>query len=118
MLTGPSDHAWGGMVDRLRAMWRHGLRPGSPAAYGFGVFCVAISGAVGGALGTSGPDVSPFDTFYPASLMATFLGGSAAGVLAAVLCAILAWWLFVPPAFAFLPLAWHDVVNFFVFVCV
>src|SRR5688572_29604959 len=44
---------------------------------------------------------APFITFYPAIVLATFVGGIRAGVLAAVLSAAIANFAFVPPFFAF-----------------
>jgi PAS domain-containing protein len=38
----------------------------------------------------------PFITYYPASLIATLLGGFWPGVLATISSAIIAWWLFLP----------------------
>ncbi len=44
----------------------------------------------------------PFATFFPAVIIATFLCGSVAGILAALLSLVAAWLLFLPPQFSYL----------------
>ena len=51
----------------------------------------AISGLV--------DDRNPFTTYYPAVVVATLLGGFWLGTLTAIVSAIVAWWMFMPPAF-------------------
>ena len=46
-------------------------------------------------------DRIPFTTYYPAIVAATLLGGFWRGALACILSAVLAWWLFMSPAFGF-----------------
>ena len=106
---------WG---DRLRLMWRRDLPSGSPAAYAFAVACVGVAAIIRFAVGFLEPSVSPFATYYPAVLLATFHGGVAAGLTSIVLSTLIGWWIFVPPAFAFFPIAGRDVVNVSIFVCV
>jgi PAS domain S-box-containing protein len=43
----------------------------------------------------------PFITFYPAIIVATFLGGVPAGLLTLLLGAVAGWYVFLPPAFGF-----------------
>ncbi len=107
-----------GMGERLRMLWRQGLRPGSGAAYGFAAICVVIAAAVRLGLGRLDANLIPFATFYPAILLATLHGGAAAGVFSVVLSTVLGWWLFVPPAFQFVPITARDVINVSIFVCV
>ena len=43
----------------------------------------------------------PYITFYPAILLATFLGGLGPGLTSLALCTLVAWYIFLPPAFTF-----------------
>ncbi|MET1046931.1 MAG: PAS domain S-box protein [Hyphomicrobium sp.] len=51
----------------------------------------AISGLV--------DDRNPFTTYYPAIVVATLLGGFWLGTLTAIVSAVVAWWIFMPPVF-------------------
>ena len=42
----------------------------------------------------------PFITYYPAIVMATLIGGFWPGVVATLLSALSAWYLFIPPTFS------------------
>jgi two-component sensor histidine kinase len=81
----------------LRKFWRHGLVPGSTAAYLLAVGCVAVASAVRFALGLMVDDVLPLARFYPAVLVASLLGGTSSGVVALILGGVVAWWAFMPP---------------------
>ncbi len=81
-----------------RAVLR-GLRPNSPAAFAFAIVCVAAAAAARSAMDMIVLNAAPFATFYPAVLIATLIGGLAAGVLSALLSGIVAWWAFIPPRF-------------------
>jgi two-component sensor histidine kinase len=72
----------------VRSAWRKRLEPGSHAAVLFAVACVAIAAVVRFALNLFSSDVVPFATFYPATLMATLVGGFWVGILAAVLAGV------------------------------
>ena len=89
----------------LRALWRRGLRPGSTAAYGFAATLAALATLVRMGLGLIEADLMPFATYYPAILLATFVGGVAAGILTLVLGGVIAWWLFLAPAYMFFPIS-------------
>jgi two-component sensor histidine kinase len=67
----------------LKSAWRHGLRSGSPAAFAFAGACVAIATLARLVLGLA-TSVLPFATFYPATLIATLVGGLWVGIMAAV----------------------------------
>src|SRR5262245_37587760 len=43
-------------------------------------------------------DRTPFTTYYPAVVAATLLGGFWLGTFTIVLSAVVAWWIFMPPA--------------------
>ena len=78
-----------------------GVRPNSVAAHGFAVLCVGVATAARLALGELVTDGAPFATYFPAALLATLVGGAAAGTLALVLGGVVAWWAFLPPQHAF-----------------
>lgn len=107
-----------GLADRLRMMWRRGVRPGSAAAYAFAIASVAVAAAARFGLGFVEPNLVPFATYYPAILLATLFGGLAVGIFSVLLSVVLSWWLFLWPAFAFWPIAEHDIVNLAIFACV
>jgi PAS domain S-box-containing protein len=53
------------------------------------------------AIGGLVDDRTPFTTYYPAVVVATLLGGFWLGALATILSAVVAWSMFMPPAFGF-----------------
>lgn len=90
-------------VERLSHLLRWGLRPGSTAAFGFAIACVAVALAVRLLFWLFRPELVIFATYYPAVLLATLIGGWPAGIVAQVAGGIVAW-LFFDPA---LPAAAH-----------
>lgn len=90
---------------------RHGLRPASPPAFAFAVLCVAVASMLRLAIDLIAPDAVPFATFFPAILIATLIAGTAAGVFAMVLSALVSWSMFVPPRFSMDHLHTQDVVS-------
>jgi len=80
------------------------VKPGSVEAYGVAVVCIAIAASVRALLGLIDNDIFPLPTFYPAVLIAAFLGGTQAGILATALGGLVAWWAFMPPHYTFVPL--------------
>jgi len=90
-------------VERLSHLLRWGLRPGSTAAFGFSIACVAVALTVRLLFWLFRPDLVIFATYYPAVLLATLIGGWPAGILAQAAGGIVAW-LFFDPA---LPAAAH-----------
>jgi two-component sensor histidine kinase len=56
------------------------------------------------AFGFLGEDVFVFAGYYPAVLFATYVGGARVGSFTALLSAVIGWWAFLPPHFAFTPL--------------
>jgi two-component sensor histidine kinase len=83
--------------DRLQSLWRAGLRPGSAAAVGFAIVCVAIATGVRMLLDVVGPDSAAFAPYYSATLVADLVGGTTAGALAMLLGGAIAYCLFLPP---------------------
>lgn len=82
--------------------WDRRILPGSVPAYLFATFCVALSSCLHLGLGLVSEDSQVFTTSYPAVLFATLLGGVGAGMYAAVLSGLIAWWAFMTPPFTFL----------------
>jgi two-component sensor histidine kinase len=95
---------------------RRGLQPASPAAFIFAVACVAAATVLRLAIELFATDVTAFAFYYPAVLIATLVGGSAAGILATLLSGLVAWWAFLPPRFTWAPLAIEQTVSICLFV--
>lgn len=70
-------------------------------SYGMAVLFSSIGWAVRWALDSNLPSGFPFLTFFPAVIVTSFLFGRGPGILAAVICALVAWYCFLPPAFTF-----------------
>jgi two-component system, sensor histidine kinase PdtaS len=47
------------------------------------------------------PPGFPYLTFFPAVILSSFLFGRGPGIVAAILCGLMAWFFFIPPAFSF-----------------
>lgn len=47
------------------------------------------------------PPGFPYLTFFPAVILASFLFGRGPGIVAAILCGLLAWYFFIPPLYSF-----------------
>jgi len=85
---------------------------GSAEAYAIATVLVVIASLVRWGLGLLTDDaVLPFTTYYPAVLFAALIGGAAVGTYAAVLGGVIAWWAFLPPQFALLPLKPGHQIN-------
>ena len=88
--------AFAGMFDTLV---RRGPRPGSVEAYGVALACVLAATLLRLLIDLVSPGAVPFVTFFPALLIATLVGGAAAGIVVTVLGGVLSWWLFIEPRF-------------------
>jgi two-component sensor histidine kinase len=84
-------------VDWWYLIWTVGLRPGSIPSGLFALACVATATLARIALGFVNPDSAAFAPYYPATLVAALVGGTPAGVMAALLGWFVAFWLFVVP---------------------
>jgi PAS domain S-box-containing protein len=73
------------------------------AGFGPAILCVAAAAAVHQAIGLAVPTVPSYTTFYPAVLVAALWAGSAGGVLALILGALVSWVFFVPHPGSFAP---------------
>src|SRR5262245_48657188 len=83
--------------------------------YGFGLSLLLTAGAI--CLRLLLPDLPPFLTLYPAVLLSAFVGGRWPGILAMLIGAIGAWYLFLAPARSFTLNSW-DVAALVGFVTV
>lgn len=90
------------MAERFATWWRNlardGLPPNSIAAYSFALALIAISAVVHAVFGAIGGNVLPFTTYYPATLLASLVGGVAAGLFATFLSLAIVLWAFPTPA--------------------
>lgn len=85
----------------MNAMVRRGPRPGSFEAYGIAIACVLAATLIRQLIDLAAPNSLYFGIFIPALLIASLVGGMAAGAVATVLGAVVAWWMFIEPRFAF-----------------
>jgi PAS domain S-box-containing protein len=76
------------------------LPPGSWAAYLAAIALIAAALLLRLAVGPQLHNM-PVLTFYPAVILAAFLGGMTAGLFAVALAALTAWFFFLPPAYSF-----------------
>jgi len=87
------------------------------AAYGFALVMVALAVFVRWIVGEYLGARIPFITFYPAIILATLFGGLWPGIVATVLSALAAWFLFVPPYFSF-ALGERELVQLLLFIII
>jgi two-component sensor histidine kinase len=80
------------------------LTAGSAEAYAFATFLVVVASLIRLGLALVADDTQAFTTYYPAVVFAALISGAGPGIFAALLGGIIAWWAFLPPHFAFLPL--------------
>ena len=71
--------------------------------YLFAVLCVALATLLRFGLGLLWPSLTPFELYYPITLLVTLACDVPAGLTAASLGIIVGWWFFVPPLYVFLP---------------
>ena len=99
--------------DRLN--WQRFSR-GSLEAYALAIFLVVIASLVRWGLGLLTNQVQTFITFYPAVLFAAIVGGAGVGIFAALLAAVVSWWAFQPPYFAFSPPTFGQAISLLSFL--
>lgn len=100
--------AFAGLID---SMVRRGPRPGSVEAYGVALACVLAATLLRLLIDMVSPGAVPFVTFFPALLIATLVGGAAAGIVATLIGAVLSWWLFIEPRFAWMLVSKDHIVS-------
>ncbi len=86
---------------RLRESWRKGFAPNSLGAYAFALACIAIATLIRFGFGWLGGEMLPIVSYYPAILVASAIGGMAAGSLALALSLAAIWLEFPGPWFSF-----------------
>lgn len=93
-------------------------QPVSGAVVGIGLACLISALAVLGRFALEGtlPAGYPFLTFFPAVIITSFLCGTAAGTLCAVLCGMAAWYWFIPPDGFALDRQSAFALSFYVFI--
>ena len=99
--------------DRLN--WQRFSR-GSLEAYALAIFLVVIASLVRWGLGLITNQVQTFITFYPAVLFAAIVGGAGVGTFATLLAAVVGWWAFQPPYFAFSPPTFGQAISLLSFL--
>jgi signal transduction histidine kinase len=72
------------------------LRRNRPAAYATAVIMVAVALVLRLVLAPVEPGLLPYITFFPAVSLAAMIGGAGPGMMAALICAALAWRVFLP----------------------
>lgn len=80
---------------------RRKIRGNVVARYGLAVTLTALAVLLRFGLDTVFPPGFPYVTFFPAIVVAVYLGGLGPGVLCATLSGLAAWFFFIPPAFGF-----------------
>jgi two-component sensor histidine kinase len=89
-----------------------GLRPGSLHAYAFAIACVLVAAMLRlGVQATGIAGLNVFSLFYPATLIATLVGGRRSGLMAAALGGLAAHYVFAQPLRAFVTLTAPDLLN-------
>jgi len=81
-------------IDRWRSIWPWGVRPRSPSAVAVAAISVAVATFIHARIGLVRPETVVFAPYYAATLVATLLGGGAAGILAMILGGATAYWMF------------------------
>jgi K+-sensing histidine kinase KdpD len=89
------------LLESLRSSWRKGFPPNSLPAYAFAVACIAIATLIRYGFGWVGDEMLPIVSYYPAILVASAIGGMAAGGLALALSLAAIWLEFPGPLFSF-----------------
>lgn len=100
-----------------RDLWHGGLRPGSFSSLLFAVTCVAIATVIRKLLGELSAASTVFASYYSATLVAALVGGTPAGILAAVAGAIAAFCFFVPADWASHVFDQDQLVSALLFAC-
>lgn len=90
--------------DDHRTSWRQRFSRGSAESYAFATFLVIIASLVRWGLSFLVEDTFVFAAYYPAVLLATYVGGARVGIFAAILGGAIGWWAFIPPHYTLFPI--------------
>jgi PAS domain S-box-containing protein len=99
-----------GLAKRLQR-----LRQRRYVAYGIAIAAVAIATVIRAAADKYLPGGLPFITYFGAVAAATLLGGFWPGILAVLLSALVAWFVFLPPPLEF-AITWPEAIALFFFI--
>jgi two-component sensor histidine kinase len=102
------------MTDRWTPLVER-ILPYSFAALLLALVCIGLATLLRIAFGWLGVSL-PFDTYFPAVLVAALLAGIPAGVGVIIGSVIVVWWAFIPPAYVFSSLSAADIANCLLFV--
>ena len=107
----PALHA-SQLSGRIGRLLRDRARPDRPAAFVFAILCIVTATLVRLSLvATGAQDLATFATYYPAVLLAMLVGGPRAGILAAAIGGLAAYYMFMPPVYRFGPLTLSDALD-------
>ena len=96
----------------ISRLLRDCARPDRPEAFVFAALCVVTATLVRLSLvATGAQELATFATYYPAVLLAMLVGGRRAGILAAAIGGVAAYFMFMPPAYRFGPLTLSDALD-------
>jgi K+-sensing histidine kinase KdpD len=102
---------------RHRSGYLPKLQPWSPASFAAAIAAVVFAATLQEIVESFG--ITPyFAGFIPAILIVSLVGGTPAGVFAALLTIPVVWWAFMPPHFEFAPLTSVDYDSLATFVLV
>lgn len=102
---------------KLFGDWSNRLQRRSRGSFIAAVLLVLAATIVRAGVGLVADNVLPFPTYFPAVFFATLLGGLEAGAFAAIISAVIAWWLFMPPYLDFFVRPTNDQLTNLVFFC-
>jgi two-component sensor histidine kinase len=109
----PTRRSVRAFISRVR---HEGLRPNSPEAHVFAAVCVVGATLVREVVRASGAHgLAIFATYFPATVLAMTVGGKRAGILAAALGGVAAYYFFMPPLYEFVRLNLADAINLLVY---
>jgi two-component sensor histidine kinase len=85
------------------------------AALVFALVCVSVATLIRWALGLVAADIPPFATYYPATLIASLIGGATSGLVALLLGGIVTWVLFISHPAGLIDLSLSHFISFLLY---
>lgn len=92
------------------------MPPRSLGAFAFALLCVAAATGLRLLIDFIAPNAVPFALYFPAVLVATLVGGTAAGIFSMLLSTAVSWWIFMPPRFEWTVLSKDHLVSVALFI--